>query len=58
MAAAARWRGKACRADVSLTSGTLFAFHKRPLRVHLAAIVIFGNEVKGKSALARQEALN
>ncbi len=41
-----------CRKDFSLTSGTLFAFHKLPLRTYLAAIVIFCNEVKGKSALA------
>jgi hypothetical protein len=35
------------------TSGTLFAFHKLPIRTYLAAaIVIFCNEVKGKSALA------
>jgi hypothetical protein len=43
---------KACRADFSLTSGTLFAFHKLQIRTYLAAIVIFVNEVKGKSALA------
>ncbi len=48
----ARWRCKACRKDFSLTSGTLFAFHKLPLVVYLAAILIFVNEVKGKSALA------
>jgi hypothetical protein len=35
-----------------ITSGTLFAFHKLPLRGYLAAIAIFCNEVKGKSALA------
>jgi hypothetical protein len=35
-----------------LTSGTLFASHKLPLRCYLAAIAIFCNEVKGKSALA------
>ena len=35
-----------------LTSGTLFASHKLPLRAYLAAIAIFCNEVKGKSALA------
>jgi transposase-like protein len=29
---AARWRCKACRKDFSVTSGTLFAFHKMPLR--------------------------
>ena len=49
---APRWRCKACRADFSLTSGTLFAFRKLPIRSYLAAMVIFLNEVKGKSALA------
>jgi transposase-like protein len=49
---APRWRCKACRKDFSLTAGTLFAFHKMPLRNYLAAIAIFCNEVKGKSALA------
>ena len=49
---ALRFRCKACRGSFSLTSGTLFAFHKLPLRTYLAAIVIFCNEVKGKSALA------
>jgi hypothetical protein len=43
---------KACRKDFSLTSGTLFAFHKMPLRQYLAAVVIFCDEVKGKSALS------
>ncbi len=36
----------------SITSGTLFASHKLPLRMYLAAIAIFCNEVKGKSMLA------
>ena len=49
---ALRFRCRECRKDFSLTSGTLFAFHKLPLRSYLAAIVIFCNEVKGKSALA------
>jgi len=49
---ASRWRCKACRKDFSVTSGTLFAFHKLALRLYLAAIVIFVNEVKGKSSLA------
>ena len=49
---ALRFRCKACRKDFSLTSGTLFAFHKLPLQTYLAAVVIFCNEVKGKSALA------
>jgi len=47
-----RFRCKACRKDFSITSGTLFAFHKMPLRNYLAATAIFVNEVKGKSALA------
>jgi transposase-like protein len=49
---ASRYRCKACRKDFSVTSGTLFAFHKLPVRVYLGAIAIFCNEVKGKSALA------
>ena len=50
----ARWRcqQKECRKDFTVTSGTLFAFHKMPLRMYLAAIAIFANEVKGKSMLA------
>src|SRR3954449_5302 len=49
---APRWRCKACRKDFSITSGTLFAVHKMPLRSYLMAIAIFANEVKGKSMLA------
>src|SRR5467141_2544508 len=49
---AARWRCKACRKDFSVTSGTLFAFHKMPLKAYLLAIAVFCNEVKGKSMLA------
>jgi transposase-like protein len=49
---APRWRCKACRKSFSVTSGTLFAFAKMSLRNYLAAIAIFCNEVKGKSALA------
>jgi transposase-like protein len=48
----ARWRCKACRKSFSVTSGTIFAHRKLPLRTYLAAIAIFTNEVKGKSALA------
>jgi transposase-like protein len=43
---------RACRKQFSITSGTLFASHKLPLRSYLAAIAIFVNEVKGKSMLA------
>jgi hypothetical protein len=49
---APRFRCRACKGDFSITSGTLFASHKRPLRDYLAAIAIFCNEVKGKSMLA------
>jgi len=49
---ALRFRCKACRKDFSITSGTLFAHHKMPLQTYLAAVAIFCNEVKGKSALA------
>jgi len=41
-----------CKAQFSITSGTLFASHKLPLRMYLAAIAVFCNEVKGKSMLA------
>ena len=47
-----RWRCMACRRDFSLTSGTLFAWHKLPLRSYLLAVAVFCNEVKGKSMLA------
>jgi len=43
---------KGCRKQYSITSGTLFASHKLPLRMYLAAIAVFMNEVKGKSMLA------
>jgi transposase-like protein len=47
-----RFRCSACAKDFSITSGTLFASHKLPLRMYLAAIAIFCNEVKGKSMVA------
>jgi transposase-like protein len=47
-----RFRCKGCKKDFTITSGTLFASHKLPLRGYLAAIAVFCNEVKGKSALA------
>ena len=37
------------KAEFTITSGTLFASHKLPLRGYLAAIAIFCNEVKGKA---------
>jgi transposase-like protein len=47
-----RFRCKQCAKDFTITSGSLFANHKAPLRVYLAAIAVFINECKGKSALA------
>ena len=44
-----RCKHKECGGSFSLTSGTLFAFRQMSLRNYLAAIVIFCNEVKGKS---------
>jgi transposase-like protein len=52
MNGAARFRCRACERDFSITSGTLFASSKLSLRICLAAITIFCNEAKGKSALA------
>jgi transposase-like protein len=49
---ALRFRCSACRKDFTITSGTLFASHKLPLRSYLAFVAIACNEVKGKSALA------
>jgi transposase-like protein len=46
-----RFRCKGCKKDFTIC-GTLFASHKLPLRGYLAAIAVFCNEVKGKSALA------
>jgi transposase-like protein len=47
-----RWRCKACNKEFTVTSGTLFAWHKLPVQAYLGAIAIFCNEVKGKAALA------
>jgi hypothetical protein len=43
---------KGCNHQFSVTSGTIFADRKLPVRDYLLAIAIFVNEVKGKSALA------
>jgi hypothetical protein len=47
------WPAKrACKKNFAITTGTPFASHKLPLKDYLAAITIFCNEEKGKSALA------
>ncbi|TLG78523.1 IS1595 family transposase [Methylocystis sp. B8] len=43
---------KGCDHQFSVTSGTIFADRKLPVRDYLLAIAIFVNEVKGKNALA------
>ena len=53
-----RFRCPRLQGSYSLTSGTLFAFHKLPLRTYLAAIAISVNEVKGKNALALSRDIN
>jgi transposase-like protein len=45
------WRCVGCQEDFSVTSGTIFALHKLPLRLYLAAGILFANAVKGISAL-------
>jgi len=47
-----RFRCRACKADFSITSGTLFASHNLPLRAYLAAIAILLNEVPRSSCRA------
>ena len=46
-----QWRCKACTHTFSVTSGTLFAHHKLPLRFYLGAVALYTNAVKGLSAL-------
>jgi transposase-like protein len=45
------WKCAACGKQFSVTSGTIFASRKLPIRDYLAAIAIFVNAVKGISAL-------
>jgi transposase-like protein len=45
------WKCKACNHQFSVTSGTIFASRKLPIRDYLVAIALFVNAVKGISAL-------
>jgi transposase-like protein len=45
------WKCRGCTHQFSVTSGTIFASRKLPIRDYLAAIAIFVNAVKGISAL-------
>ena len=48
-----RWKCKGCSHQYSVTSGTIFASRKLPVRDILLAIAVFVNGAKGHSALAR-----
>jgi hypothetical protein len=45
------WKCQLCNHQFSVTSGTIFASRKLPIRDYLSAIAIFVNAVKGISAL-------
>lgn len=45
------WECKDCHHQFSVTSGTIFASRKRPIRDYLLAIAIFVNGAKGHAAL-------
>lgn len=45
------WKCKACSHQFSVTSGTIFASRKLPIRDYLLAVAIFVNGAKGHSAL-------
>lgn len=53
-----QWRCRDCKHTFSLTSGTIFANHKLPLKIYLGAIAIYCNAVKGLSALQLARDLN
>lgn len=52
------WKCKACSHQFSVTSGTIFACRKLPIRDYLLAIAIFVNSAKGHSALQLSRDLN
>ncbi len=52
------WQCRACSHQFSVTSGTIFADRKRPIRDYLLAIAIFANGAKGHSALQLSRDLN
>jgi transposase-like protein len=52
------WKCKGCNHQFSVTSGTIFASHKLPIRDYLLAIAIFVNGAKGYAALQLSRDLN
>lgn len=53
-----RWRCRHCYKGFSVTSGTKFNANKLPLRLLVAAFILFANSVKGLSALQLARELN
>lgn len=45
------WKCSACRYQFTVTAGTIFHDHKRPVRDYLLAIALFANGAKGHAAL-------
>lgn len=56
--AAPRWRCKSCRRDFSITSGTVFAFRKMPLRAYLHAMQRVEEGVPSLRSLAQEMGAN
>jgi transposase-like protein len=52
------WQCKACNKQFSVTSGTIFASRKLPIRTYLLAVAIFTNGAKGHAALQLSRDLN
>src|ERR1043166_1478116 len=52
------WKCSGCKHQFSVTSGTIFADRKRPIRDYLLAIAIFANGAKGYSALQLSRDMN
>ena len=46
-----QWRCKHCNHTFSVTSGTIFANRKKPIKVYLYALMEWVNAVKGLSSL-------
>lgn len=53
-----QWKCADCGHTFSVTSGTIFANHKLPLKTYLATIAIYANAAKGMSALQLSRDLN
>jgi transposase-like protein len=52
------WKCADCESQFSVTSGTVFAYHKLPLQDYLAAMAIYTNGAKGFAALQMSRELD